>query len=76
MSQERTNKKLKDDLETMRTRILEEVEPIIDKRAQEVVNGLFPKGGGGLSRGGIGGLSVPRGLGGQMSKSTALAPTL
>lgn len=33
LSNERINKKLKDDLEAMRIRILEEVEPIVEKRA-------------------------------------------
>ena len=45
----------------MRKRILEEVEPVIEKKTQDVVGCLFPKGG--LTKGG-GGLSYPRGLGG------------
>ena len=64
MSTDRINRKLKDDLETMRSRIFVEMEPIIEKRCQEVVSGLFSKGGAGLSKGNIGGLSAPRGLGG------------
>ena len=75
LSSERTNKKLKDDLENMHRRILAEVQPVIEKRTQELVSGLFPKGGG-LNRANVGGLSAPRGLAGQMSKSTALAPTI
>ena len=75
LSSERTNKKLKDDLENLHRRMLAEVEPIIEKRTQDLISGLFPKGGG-LNRGNAGGLSAPRGLGGQMSKSTALAPTI
>jgi len=55
------NKKSKEDLEAMRKRILEEVEPVIEKKTQDVVGQLFPKGG--LSKG-PGGLSYPRGLGG------------
>ena len=75
LSSDRTNKKLKDDLENLHRRILAEVEPMIEKRTQDLISGLFPKGGG-LNRGNAGGLSAPRGLGGQMSKSTALAPTI
>jgi hypothetical protein len=75
LSSDRTNTKIKDDLESLHRRMLAEVEPLIEKRTQDLISGLFPKGGG-LNRANVGGLSAPRGLAGQMSKSTALAPTI
>ena len=43
--------------------MISDIEPVIDQRAQAILSNMFSKGGG-LVRGNIGGLSVPRGLGG------------
>lgn len=73
VASDRHRARLREEMELLREKIMSEMEPVIDQRAQNIVSGLFSKVGGGTTSGPL----PRRGLGGgQMSKSTAIAPTL